>query len=270
MAGLQIPSLLAPSAKLNGSQAFALPAVGDTTTSARQPGATDNGAPQWYEVLLDTANMSHADILLAPSLITLRTSMAAGPGPQGSDARLLALAHPPSDGTTIIYMGRESVMRLGSPGTAVRQAGQEQTLSWSLDILGPADAPPYSPFTLHLGRNNSALAENAAKLARQYNLFFGWIYGNNPGGCAAGREETLTPGVGRAHAALAPRLPQPRRPACTRWAISRSSPACMAGARTTWPTRPLRSSCGSFRRLRLSIARALWFVVVHWARRGAA
>lgn len=104
-----------------------------------------------------------------------------GAGDAARNAMLLALAHPPSDGTTIIYVGRESVMRLNKPGTVVRTANEAQQLSWALQILGPTEVPSYSPFRLDLGHNNSALANSTAKLARQYNIFLGWIYGNNPG-----------------------------------------------------------------------------------------
>lgn len=167
LAGAQVPSVLDLDMRTNGSRGFALPAGG----SARR----------WYEVLSEAGGGRVLDVVLAPSRLTLRSTMG---GDAVDNATLFSMARPPSDGTTVIALGREGVGRLGpavgADGAVARAAGETHRFTWELDLLGPDVAAPTAPFVLELGTAEAPRAAAAGALARQYNMWLGWIYGNNP------------------------------------------------------------------------------------------
>lgn len=168
LSGAQIPSLLNLDLELaSASQAFALP--------------VDAGSGQvpWYELLLRAAPNKPLPVLLAPSRLRLQTTVATS-APAPASAALFSMAHPPSDGTTIFAMGIESIDRLARPAPrSVQSAPPSATYTLELDLQAPDANNGPSIFDFSLPQT-PALATAAAELAQQYNLWLGWIIGNNP------------------------------------------------------------------------------------------
>lgn len=160
IAGAQIPSLLDPTLALNGSAAF------------RLGGASSGG---WYEGVVPAprGGCLNRSMLLVPSRRGLRTSLCGAPAPAG-----LAFGHPPSDGTTVVSLGGETVDRRALQ-PARRAPGERQLVSWSVTVLPVDESPRAAPFALRVPRYPD-VAELATELADISNTWFGWIFGNNP------------------------------------------------------------------------------------------